>query len=160
MNETQVAGEKFARSIAIVGGLLLLSSAIMVTLSVILSTFFRSNVKGDFELAQIANAVAIFAFLPLTQVKSGHVFVDTFTGWLPSRLVKTIDAFWVLVMGVVMAFISIRTLVGAMDAQKSNMQTMVLTIPQYPFIYICAFLSLMTAVFAFILALRILGAKS
>lgn len=160
MNETGVAGEKLARAIAILGGLLLLSTAIMVTVSVVLAVFFRSNVKGDFELVQIANSVAIFSFLPLTQIKSGHVFVDTFTGWLPKRANQYIDAFWILVMGSVMAFLSVRTFVGASDALKSNMQTMVLTIPQYPFIYICAMLSLVTAVFAFIMALRLLGAKS
>jgi TRAP-type C4-dicarboxylate transport system permease small subunit len=152
--------EKPARILAIAGGLLLLATAIMVTWSVVLTTFFKSNVQGDFEMAQMANAIAIFAFLPLAQARSGHVFVDTFTGWVNPRVNELLDSLWTFVMFAVLAMIAYRTLIGALDSYKSNMQTMVLLLPQAPPIFICGLLAAVSAIYAFFVGLKLLrGSK-
>ena len=40
-------------------------------------------INGDFELVQMATAIAVFSFLPYCQARRGNIVVDTFTSWLP-----------------------------------------------------------------------------
>ena len=47
--------------------------------SVLRRWLFSTPIPGDFELAQIGTAVAVFAFLPYCQVVRGNIVVDTFT---------------------------------------------------------------------------------
>lgn len=42
-------------------------------------------IKGDFEMVEMGCAVAVFSFLPYTQLKRGHVTVDLFIDRLPDR---------------------------------------------------------------------------
>ncbi|MEZ5448706.1 MAG: TRAP transporter small permease subunit [Thiolinea sp.] len=42
-------------------------------------------VNGDFELVEAGIAFAIFAFLPICQLRGGHATVDIFTTHLPKR---------------------------------------------------------------------------
>ena len=50
----------------------------------------------------------MFAFLPLTQARRGNIVVDTFTGWLPPRIQRAIDAFWDLVYAAFMGLVAWR----------------------------------------------------
>ena len=59
--------------------------------------FFNSPINGDFEMVQMATAIAVFSFLPYCQARRGNIVVDTFTSWLPARANAFIDAFWDLV---------------------------------------------------------------
>ncbi len=89
--------DRVARGLAILGGLFMLAAAVMVTTSVTLRWLFKSGVKGDFEMVQIATAVAVFAFLPLCQLRRGNVFVDTFTLRTPGWFNRGLDRLWDLV---------------------------------------------------------------
>ena len=40
-------------------------------------------INGDFEMVQMATAIAVFSFLPYCQARRGNIVVDTFTSWLP-----------------------------------------------------------------------------
>ena len=76
-----------ADAVALIGGVLLIALATMVVVSVTLRSDLvgKAGVPGDFELVQMATAVAAFCFLPLCQLKRGNIFVDTFTLKLPQR---------------------------------------------------------------------------
>ena len=52
----------------------------------------RGSIPGDFELVQMATALAVFAFLPLCQAHRGNIIVDTFTTRLPRRVRNALDA--------------------------------------------------------------------
>lgn len=107
----------------------MLAAAIMVTTSVILRWLFKSGVKGDFEMVQIATAVAVFAFLPLCQLKRGNVFVDTFTLRTPAWLNRGLDRLWDVVYAAFALLIGWRLIVGGLDAIGSRTSSMVLAIP-------------------------------
>lgn len=118
-----------ARTLAVLGGGLMLAAAVMVTLSVLLRWLFSSGVKGDFEMVQIATAVAVFAFLPLCQIRRGNVFVDTFTLRAPAWLNRGLDRLWDLVYAGFAVLIGWRLLAGGLDAIGSRTSSMVLAIP-------------------------------
>jgi TRAP-type C4-dicarboxylate transport system permease small subunit len=121
--------DRLTRGLAIFGGLVMLAAAIMVTTSVILRWLFKAGVKGDFEMVQIATAVAVFAFLPLCQLKRGNVFVDTFTLRAPAWLNRSLDRLWDVVYAGFALLIGWRLIVGGLDAIASRTSSMVLAIP-------------------------------
>lgn len=80
--------EKVAKVLAYFGGTILAAVA-GVTVASIIGRFFLfaglGPIKGDFEMVEMGCAVAVFAFLPYTQFKRGHVTVDLFIERLPDR---------------------------------------------------------------------------
>lgn len=70
------------------GGFILALMAILTVTSVIGRRFNALGlgpIKGDFELLEAGCAIAIFAFLPLTQLKREHVTVDIFIQMFSKR---------------------------------------------------------------------------
>lgn len=121
--------DRIARAIAICGGLFMLAAATMVTISVLLRWLLRSGIRGDFEMVQIATAVAVFAFLPLCQIRRGNVFVDTFTLRTPTWLNRGLDRLWDVVYAGFAFLIGWRLILGGLDAIVSRTSSMVLAIP-------------------------------
>ncbi len=147
-----------AEAVALIGGALLIALATMVVVSVTLRSDLvgKAGVPGDFELVQMATAVAAFCFLPLCQLKRGNIFVDTFTLKLPPAWRDRLDALWDVVYGLAMALIAWRLGVGARSAFASGENTMVLQLPSYLPIAACAVLAGFVAVAAFVSASRLL----
>jgi TRAP-type C4-dicarboxylate transport system permease small subunit len=147
-----------AEAIALIGGALLIALATMVVVSVTLRSDLvgAAGVPGDFELVQMATAVAAFCFLPFCQLRRGNIFVDSFTLKLPQRWRDGIDALWDLLYGLAMALIAWRLAVGARAAFASGENTMVLQLPSYLPIGACAVLAGFVALAAFISASRLL----
>lgn len=146
-----------AEAVALIGGVLLIALATMVVVSVSLRSDLvgGAGVPGDFELVQMATAVAAFCFLPLCQLRRGNIFVDTFTLKLPRRWRDGLDALWDVVYGFAMALIAWRLGVGARSALASGENTMVLQLPSYVPIAICAVLAGFVALAAFVSASRL-----
>lgn len=154
--------DRAVEAVALIGGLLLIALATMVVVSVTLRSDLvgAAGVPGDFELVQMATAVAAFCFLPYCQLKRGNIFVDTFTLRLPLRWRNAIDAFWDVVYGLVMALVAWRLAVGARAALASGENTMVLGFPSYIPIAICAVLAVLVAAAAFVSARRLIGVRA
>lgn len=143
------------RTLAIFGGLLMLAAAVMVTVSVLLRWLFRSGVQGDFEMVQIATAVAVFAFLPYCQIRRGNVFVDTFTLRTPDWLNRNLDRLWDIVYAGFAVLIGWRLMAGGLDAIASRTSSMVLAIPIGWAILAAAVMALLLALVAVTSALRL-----
>src|SRR5688572_32078515 len=65
-----------AKALAVFGGAVALAVAAVVVASVLRRWLFSQPIPGDFELAQIGTAVAVFAFLPYCQVTRGNIVVE------------------------------------------------------------------------------------
>ena len=141
-----------AEALAFAGGVLMLVVAGLVTSSVLMRWLLGDGISGDFELVQIATALGAFAFLPLCQARRGNVIVDTFTAKLSQSVRDRLDALWDLTYAALIAVISWRLVIGALDAFASQTTSMVLGIPQGYAIAACAamggFLTLVAAVTA------------
>lgn len=149
--------DTLVRWVALAGGLLLVGVAGMVVVSVTLRSDLvgLAGVPGDFELIQMGTAVAAFCFLPWCQWRRGNIFVDTFTLKLPVRVQQAIDAVWDIVYALAMALISWRLAVGARAAFATGENTMVLQVPSWLPIGLCAALAGLVALTAVATALRV-----
>ena len=152
------AFERVVQSVALLGGVLLITLSVTVVISVTLRSDFvgGAGVPGDFELVQMATALAAFCFLPWCQLRRGNIFVDTFTLKLPERWPRRIDAGWDMVYALVMALIAWRLAVGARAAFGTGETSMVLLVPSYLPIGFCAALALLVSVSAMVSARRLL----
>lgn len=152
--------EQLAGLLALVGGLLTMIAAILVTVSVIGRKLFNSPVPADYELVQICIGVAVFAFLSYTQARSGHIAVDTFTLKLPARVNAMIDGLWDLLLCGFLAFFTWGLVTGAESARTNGETLMQLPWPIWPVYAVCAILCGLACLIALaVAALKIGGAK-
>jgi TRAP-type C4-dicarboxylate transport system permease small subunit len=132
--------ERLSSAIAVLGGLLSICVAILVVASVIGRRFFNAPINGDFELVQMATAISVFSFLPYCQLRRGNIVVDTFLNWLPARAIRRVDALWDLVYAGMMGLLSASLITGALEHYRTAQTTMLLQIPVWPALAICAVL--------------------
>jgi hypothetical protein len=162
--------ERLSGTIAVLGGLLSLGIATLVVVSVLGRWVAGMDwaraiadrlgvtlgpINGDFEMVQMATAIAIFAFLPYAQARRANIVVDTFTGMLPRRLTSLIDAFWDLVYAAVVGVLAASLFVGTLEHYRSGETTMLLQIIIWPATAISALLLVLLTCVALDTALRL-----
>ena len=77
--------EAMARWAAYSGGMVLIGLAVMTVVSILGRALGFGAIRGDYELASVGGALAVFAFLPWCQLRRGHVTVDIVAKRLPGR---------------------------------------------------------------------------
>jgi TRAP-type C4-dicarboxylate transport system permease small subunit len=142
--------------VAIGGGILALAVAALVTLSVLGRWLLAKPIEGDFEFVRMATAIAIFSFLPYTQVQRGNILVDSFTARLPRPVRAGLDALWDLAFSGIALLMAHGLYTGATEALRNRETTMQLQILVWPAIGFCALLALLLALASFISAIRLL----
>lgn len=152
--------ERLGAALALAGAALSLFIAGLVTVSVLLRWATSNGLPGDFEMVQMAVALAIFSFLPYTQLRRGNMLVDTFTIRLPPRAIVAIDAFWDVVYAAVASLLGWRLAVGAADAINSHTSTMVLGLPVGWAIMACAVMAGLLALASLVTAAGRFGTES
>jgi TRAP-type C4-dicarboxylate transport system permease small subunit len=146
--------------IAIGGGFLALAVAVLVTASVLGRWLFGKPIEGDFEFVKMATAIAVFSFLPYTQIQRGNIMVDTFTTRLPERGRAAIDALWDLTFAGVAMLMAHGLFTGAGEALRNRESTMQLQILIWPAIALCAVLATVLVISSLISAARLLRRRA
>lgn len=156
--------DRLARTVAIVGGLVLSAIVILTCVSVLgrgLNTLGHSDllpeglgaaliaagvgpVTGDFELVEAGIAFAIFSFLPICQLYSGHATVDIFTQALPRRTNHWLMAFWEVVLTLVIWLITWRLFAGLLNKLNYGETTFLLQFPVW-WAYLVSFAAALVA---------------
>lgn len=121
--------DRLCRALAIAGGALLAGLSLLVVASVAGRACCNAPVPGDYELAQIAVAVAVSLCLPWCQWRRGHVAVDFFTARLSPRSQIRLDAGGALVLALVCALLAWRAAAGALDLRAVGETTMIVGFP-------------------------------
>jgi TRAP-type C4-dicarboxylate transport system permease small subunit len=152
--------ERLTAAVAVVGGMLALAVACLVVVSVLGRWLFSMPVEGDFEFVKMATAMAVFAYLPYTQIRRGNIMVDTFTGWMPPSVTRLMDAFWDICFAAAMGFCAFGLFSGTRDAIRSGETTMQLQLLVWPVIGLCALLCLLVAMSAVASAVQLLRLRS
>ncbi|WP_028466923.1 MULTISPECIES: TRAP transporter small permease [Nisaea] len=147
-----VLATRLARLMALLGGAVLLVLIAITCVSVLgrgLNTFGHSAfltdlapglaeallasgvgaVTGDFEIVEAGIAFAIFAFLPICQLKAGHATVDIFTDQLPAGVNRGLIAFWEVALTLVILLISWRLFEGLQSKYRYGETTFLLQFP-------------------------------
>lgn len=118
-----------SRLFAGVGGLVLLSVALMSVGSIASRVFRGTSLLGDFELVQIGAAIAIASFLPWGQMRGTHVFVDFFTTRASPAARRWLDAVGALLLALCAALVAWRMALGTIGLKDSGETTMLLAVP-------------------------------
>lgn len=118
-----------ARSLAVVGGLMLLAMILLSVVTVLGRWLFASPIPGDFELVQVGCAICVACFLPYCQVQRGHVIVDFFTLKASARTRAVLDGIAAVLLALCAAVIAWRMLVGLIDVRAANESSMLLGVP-------------------------------
>ena len=151
-----------SRYFAIFGGFILLFAALISIFSIFGRVVFSSPILGDFELVEIACAVAIGSFLPLCHLKNGNVIVDFITAKLSKNKINLLDSISSLIFAVVALFFSSRMILGAKDMYVYQEETMLLAFPVWlPFLPVIASFFLLTicCFYTFIIKINIIIGK-
>ncbi|MBZ4021522.1 hypothetical protein CKO11_03500 [Rhodobacter sp. TJ_12] len=111
------------------GGAAIFAVSLGVSASVVMRNLGFGGLRGDFEMTEIASAACASLFLPLCQLRRGHVMVDLFTGWLPRRARLPLDGVWTLLFAVFWAVVAWRLCLGLEDMRAYGDRTMLLGVP-------------------------------
>jgi TRAP-type C4-dicarboxylate transport system permease small subunit len=105
---------------------------------------YTGPVKGDYELIEAGIAFAIFAFLPICQLKAGHARVDLIAAALPARLNRILTAFWEGVLAAIIIVIGWRLYLGFLEKIDNGQTTFLLQMPVW-WAYGASFLAALVA---------------
>jgi TRAP-type C4-dicarboxylate transport system permease small subunit len=147
-------------AVAVLGGLISLATALVVTASVIGRNALGEGVPGDFEYVQMGTAIAVFAFLPLCQLRRGNIVVDTFSTRWPPRFSAVVDALWDLVYAGIMGLLAYSLFHGARDVRANGTATMVMGLPIWPAVLACAVLCAFLSFICLVTAYRLLARRT
>ena len=143
--------EKAARGMAVMGGLVL-AILILITCASVLGRSLNGMlhgwigellpglskwaldlgigpITGDFELVEAGVAFAVFASLPLCQVRSGHAAVDILANSFPSGLHRFLAMVTEILFALVLILIAWRLFDGMMSKRGYGETTFLLQFP-------------------------------
>lgn len=86
-------------------------------------------VNGDFELVETGMAFAIFAFLPLCQITSGHAAVDVFTNMMPQGTQRVLRMVVEIAFAAALIVIAVQLKSGMDSKIRSGQTTFLLQFP-------------------------------
>lgn len=141
-----------SRMMAIMGGIVLCILIVLTSVSIagrLLNGFFHGDfmeriapgfskwaidvgvgpVTGDFELVEAGVAFAIFAFIPLCQITSGHASVDIFANMMPRGVNRFLRMVIEIVFAAVLVLIAWRLYEGMLSKLSYGETTFLLQFP-------------------------------
>jgi TRAP-type C4-dicarboxylate transport system permease small subunit len=86
-------------------------------------------ILGDFEIVEAGMAFAIFAFLPICQLRGAHATVDIFTQSLPPRVNRLLRLVTEAVFAAVLLLLAWYLLLGGLSKLRSGQTTLLLEFP-------------------------------
>ena len=116
---------------AVLAGLLMTAITLMTCVSLIGRNTTGWTINGDFELTGVATGAAIALFMPLCQLKRGHIIVDFFTAKASEGTNALLDRIGTLFVSATFALMAWRTVLGGINAHDNFSGTMMLGFPEW-----------------------------
>ena len=116
---------------AVLAGLLMTIITLLTCISLIGRNTTGWTIAGDFELTGVATGAAIALFMPLCQLKRGHIIVDFFTSKAGAAANAFLDRVGALFVSAAFALMAWRTVLGGLNAYTSFSGTMMLGFPEW-----------------------------
>lgn len=120
-----------ALGFAYAGGAVLLALVGMSLVSIVGRKLWAMPVNGDMELLEMGAAVAIAAFLPLCEIRNGHIRVEMFSTWMPKAVRRGLDALAHLLFALVAGLLAWRTGLQALEAHALQDSSTLLAVPHW-----------------------------
>ncbi len=116
-------------ALAYCGGAIVAAVGIMSAVSIIGRSALSRPITGDFELVEIATAVAGTLFLPYCQATGGNIVVDIFTLRASDRTRDRLDRFGALLSAIMFLAVGWRAAVGSIDLYRNGESSMLMRFP-------------------------------
>jgi len=110
--------------------------------------------RGVIELSNMTLVFLAFLALPYSFLKRGHLIIEFATRNLPDRINKMIDAFWLVVAGIFLGFVSWRIFLEGMELYRQQEISMDLEISLSVFYFPSAAGMALSAVAAMFMGIR------
>jgi TRAP-type C4-dicarboxylate transport system permease small subunit len=120
-----------SQAAAVLSGLLLTLTALVVCASVIGRNLGVWTLVGDFELTASVAGMAIVLFFPYCQATRGNVILDFFTLKASAAVRERLDRLGALAVALVMGLMTWRSSVGALSAWDTQAGTIMLGFPEW-----------------------------
>lgn len=120
-----------ARWLALAGGLVFVGLVLMSIVSIVGRKIASAPVPGDVELLQMCAAFASASFFAWCHLNHGDVKVDFFTHNLAPGIVRRLDGFGSLLVGLFGALIAWRSLAGALNVKEYGETSPILNLPMW-----------------------------
>ena len=120
-----------AKISAILGCIVVVAITLVTTASILGRWLFNAPLPGDTEVTEYGMALIVAAFLPICQWRRANSIVDFFTTRVSAQGQQRLDRIGALTIAVMMALITWRTAVGALDQKSSGSVTMLLQWPEW-----------------------------
>lgn len=116
---------------AVLAGSLLTLITLVTCGNLILRNTTGDSMAGAFEITAMSTGAAIALFMPLSQIRQGHIIVDFFTTGLSDSTNAKMDQLGAFVLALVFGLLAWRTTLGGMSAYTANSQTMLMGLPEW-----------------------------
>jgi TRAP-type C4-dicarboxylate transport system permease small subunit len=123
--------ELLAKGCAILAGVLLTGITLMTCASLIGRNTTGTTLVGDFELTGVAAGAANALFMPWAQARKANIIVDFFTAKASPGVNERLDRLGALFLALCMGLLAWRTVLGGLNAWRSNSGTMMLGFPEW-----------------------------
>lgn len=141
-------------SLGLLLALALMTMMLLTAIDVVARYLFDAPLDGAFELTELLLAVVIFAALPLTTERRGHVEVDLLELLSRGLANKLARAFAMLVSAVTLGIIAWQLFAQGLRHLQDGSVTNTLELPYYPLGFFGAGAAALSAVIAVRLAAR------
>lgn len=121
--------QRACRWLALAGGLVMFSAALLTVYSVASRYFYDSPLIGDTELVQMAVATSIAFFLPWAQMQRANIIVDFFTGGLRPSSRARLDGAGTLLLAAMAGLLGVRGISGGLAVHGNAETSMLMGIP-------------------------------
>lgn len=126
--------EFIARTMAIIGGLILLAIIGLTVVSIVGRALLPLGlglgpVKGIYDVTEIGIAAAVFAFLPWCQIRNAHAAVDLFKPAFGDRLNHLLNVVIDLGMFLIASVGAWRLYLGMLDKLRYGETTLIAQLP-------------------------------
>ena len=127
---------------AIAGGLFTLAIVLVTTTNIVLFAFDRvarnfggvvSGLPGYEDFVSLTVSCAALMFIPLCQLRRGHIAIDVFTERLSGRSQQTLDRLWSAAMCLLALFLAFWMFQGMAESRADNALSPVIGWPIWPF---------------------------
>ena len=120
---------RFLRPISDLAGVILILLMGITAVDVVGRWLGILYMRGVIEMSNMTLVFLAFLALPYSLLKRGHIIIEFATRNLPPRLNKMIDAFWLVVAGVFLGYVSWRIFLEGMELYQQKEISMDLEIP-------------------------------
>jgi TRAP-type C4-dicarboxylate transport system permease small subunit len=117
-------------------GIVVLMGMVALTVIDVIGRYFKRPIIGSTEITEFMMVVIVFLCLGWVAIKGKMVSVDLFTMRLSAKTNAILNSITLSIGLVVVVLIAWQSILATLETQKDKVNTMILHIPAFPFMWV------------------------